>query len=70
MQFAIFFNNERPKDIGLSGAFLAFSNEVLGSILGLDPKILDVLPNYQKDLFVVARSRMNAQVQLSFIRCV
>ncbi len=54
MQFAIFFNNERPKDIGLSGAFRAYSNEVLGSIIGPEPKILDVLSKYQKDLFVVA----------------
>jgi oxalate decarboxylase len=54
MQFAIFFNNERPDDIGLSGAFGAYSNQVLGSIFGLEPKILDVLPKYQEDLFVVA----------------
>lgn len=54
MQFAIFFNNERPEDIGLSGALGAYSNQVLGSIFGLEPKILDVLPKYQEDLFVVA----------------
>ena len=41
MQFAIFFNNERPEDIGLSGAFGAYSNQVLGSIFGLEPKILE-----------------------------
>jgi hypothetical protein len=45
---------KRPDDIGLSGAFGAFSNQVLGSIFGLEPKILDVLPKYQEDLFVVA----------------
>ena len=45
--------------MGLSGAFRAFSNEVLGSILGLEPKILHVLPNYKNDLFVVAIGRMN-----------
>ena len=54
MQFAVFFNHERPEDIGISGAFGAYSNEVLGSIFELQPKVLDALPKYQKDLFVVA----------------
>jgi oxalate decarboxylase len=55
MQFAVFFNHEHPEDIGISGAFGAYSNEVLGSIFGLEPKILDALPKYQEDLYVVAR---------------
>jgi oxalate decarboxylase len=54
MQFAVFFNHERPEDIGLSGAFGAYSNDVLGSVFGLQPKILESLPKYQEDLFVVA----------------
>ena len=54
MQFAVFFNHERPEDIGISGAFGAYSNEVLGSIFGLQPKVLEALPKYQEDLFVVA----------------
>ncbi len=54
MQFAVFFNHERPEDIGISGAFGAYSNEVLGSIFGLQPKHLESLPKYQEDLFVVA----------------
>jgi oxalate decarboxylase len=54
MQFAVFFNHERPEDIGISGAFGAYSNDVLGSIFDLEPKILDALPKYQEDLFVVA----------------
>jgi oxalate decarboxylase len=54
MQFAVFFNHERPEDIGISGALGAYSNEVLGSVFGLQPKILDALPKYQEDLFVVA----------------
>jgi oxalate decarboxylase len=28
MQFAVFFNHERPEDIGISGVFGAYSNEV------------------------------------------
>lgn len=54
MRFAVFFNHERPEDIGISGAFGAYSNEVLGSIFGLESKFLDSLPKYQEDLFVVA----------------
>jgi hypothetical protein len=50
---AIFFNHEQPEDLGISGAFGAYSNEVLASIFGLQPKILDDLPKYQEDLFVV-----------------
>jgi len=53
MQFAVF-NHERPEDIGISGASGAYSNEVLGSIFGIEPKIIDELPKYQEDLFVVA----------------
>jgi oxalate decarboxylase len=54
MQFAVFFNDERPEDIGISGAFGAYSNDVLGSMFGLESKVLDSLPKYQEDLFVVA----------------
>jgi oxalate decarboxylase len=46
MRFAVFFNHERPEDIGISGAFGAYSNEVLGSIFGLQPKTLESLPKY------------------------
>jgi oxalate decarboxylase len=53
-KFAIAFNHEIPEDIGISGAFGAYSNEVLGSVFGLQPKFLDALPKYQEDLFVVA----------------
>jgi oxalate decarboxylase len=54
MQFAVFVNHEQPEDIGISGALGAYSNDILGSIFGLEPKILDALPKYQEDLFVVA----------------
>ena len=37
MQFAVFFDDERPEDKG-SGAFGAYSNEVLGSVFGLQTK--------------------------------
>ena len=54
MQFAVFFNDERPEDIGISGALGAYSNDVLGSLFGIETKVLDSLPKYQEDLFVVA----------------
>ena len=54
MQFAVFFNDERPEDIGISGAFGGYSNDVLGSLFGVETKVLDSLPKYQEDLFVVA----------------
>ena len=51
MQFAVFFNHEMPEDIGISGAFGAYSNEVLDVWSRF--KILDSLPKYQEDVFVV-----------------
>ena len=33
-QFA-FFNHERPEDIGISGSFGAYSNEILASVFGV-----------------------------------
>ena len=54
MQFAIFFNHERPEDLGISGSFGAYSNEILASVFGVQPTtILDFLPKYQEDLFIV-----------------
>ncbi|WP_148685835.1 cupin domain-containing protein [Candidatus Nitrosocosmicus hydrocola] len=54
MQFAVFFNDERPEDIGISGAFGVYSNEVLASLFKVESKVLDSLPKYQEDRFVVA----------------
>lgn len=54
MQFAVFFNHKRPEDIGISGAFGGYSNEILGSMFDLESKALDSLPKYQKDLFILA----------------
>jgi len=54
LHFAVFFSHEKPQDIGISGAFGAYSNEVFGAVFNVDPKIFESLPKYQKDLFVVA----------------
>jgi oxalate decarboxylase len=53
-RFAIFFNNVMPSDIGLSGCFGAYSNEVLASLFGVSPSYFDNFPKYQEDLFVVS----------------
>jgi oxalate decarboxylase len=54
MQFAIFFNHERPEDLGISGSFGAYSNDVLASIFGIQPTtFLNSLPKYQEDVFIV-----------------
>ena len=66
MQFAVFFNHERPEDIGISGALGAYSNDVLGSVFGLEPKILDALPKYQEDLFVVSGGMTNTVSPVAF----
>jgi oxalate decarboxylase len=54
MRFAIFFSHERPEDLGISGSFGAYSNEVLASVFGVHPTLLNTIPKYQEDLFVVA----------------
>ncbi len=54
MQFAVFFNDERPEDIGISGGLGAYSNDGLGSLFGVETKVLNSLPKYQEDFFVVA----------------
>ena len=53
MQFAIFFNHERPEDLGISGSFGAYSNEILASVFGSQTTPLASLPKYQEDLFIV-----------------
>jgi oxalate decarboxylase len=54
LHFAVFFSHEKPQDIGISGAFGAYSNEVLGAVFNMNPKIFKSLPKYQEDLLVVA----------------
>jgi oxalate decarboxylase len=54
LQFAVFFSHEKPQDIGISGAFGSYSNEVLGAVFNVNPKIFESLPRYQEDLLIVA----------------
>lgn len=52
-RFIVFFNHEKPMDIGISGTFGAFSNEVLASLFGVPPSYFKDLKKYQTDLFVI-----------------
>ena len=53
-KFVVTFNHEKPEDIGISGAFGSYSNEVLGAVFNVTPKIFESLPRYQEDLLIVA----------------
>jgi oxalate decarboxylase len=54
-KLAIAFNHERPEDVGISGSFGAYSNEILASVFKVQPTtLLDSLSKYQEDLFIVA----------------
>ena len=54
LHFAVFFSHEKPQDIDISGAFGSYSNEVLGAVFNVNPKIFESLPKYQEDLLIVA----------------
>lgn len=54
VQFAVFFNNENPSDLGITGSFGAYSNELLASLFGLPLEALQDMPKYQEDKFVVS----------------
>lgn len=53
MRMLVYFTHESPNDIGISGSFGAYSNEVLASVLGGSPADFSQLPKYQHDLIVV-----------------
>jgi oxalate decarboxylase len=53
-RFAIFFNNTAPSDIGFSGCFGAFSNEVLASMFNVPSSYFDNIPKYQQDFLIVS----------------
>jgi oxalate decarboxylase len=53
LHFLIFFDQAMPKDIGFTGSIKAFSNEVLGTFLDVEPQFFDHLHKYFSDLFIV-----------------
>jgi oxalate decarboxylase len=60
MQFGIFFNHERPEDLGITGSFGAYTNEVIASVFGVQSTtLLNSLPKYQEDLCSCRRSCLN-----------
>lgn len=54
MQMAVFFGNESPQDIGMSGGLSANSNAVLGATFNLAPTYFDKLPRLEQDVFVLS----------------
>lgn len=55
LQLAIFFDQAMPGDIGFSASIRAYSNEVLGATMHIDPAFFDPLHKYYRDLFIVQR---------------
>lgn len=53
-RFAIFFNHATPSDIGFSGCFGAFSNELLAALFGTPENYFDEMPKYQNDLLIIS----------------
>lgn len=51
--FIIYFNNTAPSDMGLSGSFGAYSNEVLAALLNIKVDDLKDMPKLQEDLLIV-----------------
>lgn len=52
--FAIFFNHTAPSDIGFSGCFGAYSNEILSALFGVPESYFNNIPKYQQDLLVIS----------------
>lgn len=52
--FAIFFNNKAPSDIGFSGCFGAYANDVLASLFGVSVQEFKDIPKFQQDLLVIS----------------
>lgn len=46
--FVVFFEHERPEDIGISGSLSAYSNQVLAALFGTDPIIFYSLTRYDE----------------------
>lgn len=53
LHFLIFFNQAMPRDIGFTRSVRSFSNEVLSSVLQVEPSFIEGLHKYYEDLFIV-----------------
>jgi oxalate decarboxylase len=52
--FAIFFNHAAPSDIGFSGCFGAFRNDLFAALFGVPSNYFDHIPKYQKDRLIIS----------------
>lgn len=52
-EFAVFFNNENPSDIGMSGCLGAYSNDLLSALFEVPKNYFDPLNKYQHDLLII-----------------
>jgi oxalate decarboxylase len=53
LHILIFFDQAMPRDIGFTGSVRSFSNEVLGSVLQVEPSFFENLNKYYADLLIV-----------------
>lgn len=53
LHFLIFFDQAMPRDVGFTGSVRSFSNEILGSVLQVEPAFFNHLNKYYTDLFIV-----------------
>lgn len=53
LHMAVYFNNSEPSDIGLSGAFSAYSQEVLAATFGVESSVFTHIPKILEDRLIV-----------------
>jgi oxalate decarboxylase len=53
LHFLLFFDQPMPGDVGFSGSIRGVSDEVLASLLHVEPSFFGKLTKYYKDLFLV-----------------
>ncbi len=53
LHMTVYFNHSNPEDIGLSGAFSAYSKDVLASIFSVDPKVLSPMHTFQENRMIL-----------------
>lgn len=54
LRMTVYFNNQAPDDIGLSGALSAYADEILAAIFSVDVKLFKQMGKFKKDRMIVA----------------
>jgi oxalate decarboxylase len=54
LHMTVYFNNEAPSDIGLTGGLSAFSNELLASLFSLDSNFFTHIQKFKEDRMIVS----------------